>query len=68
MDEKWLDELLQRLESAHNRKKERLLIIANTEIEAIQREDTAYYDGIYDAIKEVKNQLKKDGGRKGGDE
>lgn len=68
MDEKWLDELFQQLESAHNRKKERLLIKANAEIEAIQREYAAYYDGIYDAIKEVKNQLKKDGERKGGDE
>ena len=66
MDEKWLDELLQQLESAHNRKKERLLIKANAEIEAIQREDVAYYDGVYDAIKEVKNRLKKDGERKGG--
>ena len=65
MDEKWLDELIQRLDSTHSRKKDRLLIKANAEIEAIQREAVAYYDGVCDAIKEVKNRLKKDGEYKG---
>ena len=36
------------------------LIKAKAEIEAIQREDTAYYDGVYDAIKEIKNALKQE--------
>lgn len=57
MNAKELDEVLERLAAAHSRKKERLLIKANAEIEAIQREDTAYFDGAYDAIKEVKNLL-----------
>lgn len=51
------DKVLNRLSAAHSRKKEILLIKANAEIEAIQREDTAYYDGVYDAIKEVKALL-----------
>lgn len=55
-----LDAILSKLESAHNRKKERLLIKANAEIEAIQREDTAYYDGAYDAIKEIRQILSED--------
>ena len=54
------DSILSKLESAHNRKKERLLIKANAEIEAIQREDTAYYDGAYDAIKEIRQILSED--------
>lgn len=57
MNAKELDEVLERLAAAHSRKKERLLIKANAEIEAIQREDVAYYDGAYDAIKEVKELL-----------
>ena len=52
-----LDKVLDMLSAAHSRKKERLLIKANAEIEAIQREDTAYYDGVYDAIKNVKALL-----------
>ena len=52
-----LDKVLNRLSAAHSRKKEILLIKANAEIEAIQREDNAYYDGAYDAIKEVKALL-----------
>ena len=55
-----LDSILSKLESAHNRKKERQLIKANAEIEAIQREDTAYYDGAYDAIKEIRQILSED--------
>ena len=51
------DKVLNRLSAAHSRKKEILLIKANAEIEAIQREDNAYYDGAYDAIKEVKALL-----------
>ena len=45
MNARELDEVLERLDAAHSRKKERLRIKANAEIEAIQREDTAYYDG-----------------------
>lgn len=58
MEDKKLDEILDKLASAHSRKKDRLLIKANAEIEAIQREDTAYYDGVYDAVKEIKALLR----------
>lgn len=59
MKEKDLEKVLADLAAAHNRKKEKLLIKANAEIEAIQREDTAYYDGAYDAIKAVKALLRQ---------
>ena len=52
-----LDKILDTLASAHSRKKQIQLTKANAEIEAIQREDAAYYDGAYDAIKYVKNLL-----------
>ena len=52
-DEK-LDLLMIRLQNAHERKKDIALAKANAEIETIRREHEAYWDGVYDAIKEVK--------------
>lgn len=62
MDYNDLDKILETLESAHSRKKQIQLTKANAEIEAIQREDVAYYDGAYDAIKRVKELLHSEEG------
>lgn len=63
MDAKKLEEVFDNLVSANHRKIERRLIKANAEIEAIQREETAYYDGAYDAIKKVKELLREGDGK-----
>lgn len=55
MSDKELDLLLLRLQNARERKRDIALAKANAEIETIRREFEAYWDGIYDAIKEVKN-------------
>ena len=55
-----LERIFNDLTCAHARKRDNALIKAKAEIEAIQREDTAYYDGVYDAIKEIKNALKQE--------
>ena len=60
MNKNDLDEIFDKLINAHDRRKQVALIKANAEIETIQREDTAYFDGAYDAIKEVKRLLEKD--------
>lgn len=57
MNKKELDEVFDSLVSANHRKTERRIIKANAEIEAIQREETAYYDGAFDAIKKVKELM-----------
>lgn len=49
-----LDRILASLDARYQRTKEQRLIKARAEIEAIDREYTAYYDGAYDAIKAVK--------------
>ena len=49
-----LDRILARLDAKYQRTREQRLIKARAEIEAIDREYTAYYDGAYDAIKAVK--------------
>lgn len=49
-----LDQILASLDARYQRKKEQRLIKARAEIEAIDREYTAYYDGVYDAIRAVK--------------
>ena len=53
-----LDKITETLSIAHCRKRDILLAKANAEIAAIQREDAAYYDGAYDAIKRVKELLR----------
>ena len=59
MNDKELDLIMVRLQNARERKKEIALTKANAEIEAIRREADAYWDGVYDAIKEVKNAMPK---------
>lgn len=52
-----LDMILDALVSKHNRKRDIALIKANDEIRAIEREDVAYFDGAFDAIKAVKERM-----------
>lgn len=52
-----LDKILSELDAVMRRKKEILLVKARTEIDTLDREATAYYDGAYDAIKVVKQRL-----------
>lgn len=59
MTEKELDAIMMRLTNARDRKKDIALTKANAEIDAIRREAEAYWDGVYDAIKEVKNAMPK---------
>ena len=62
MDEDKLEKVFDMLIAANQRKIERRLTKANDEIEAIYREQTAYYDGAYDAIKRVKELLRAEEG------
>lgn len=57
MTDKELDSIMARLTSAREHKKQIQLAKANAEIEAIQREAGAYWDGVYDALKEVRSAL-----------
>ena len=49
-----LDKIFESLTSAYHRKTQIALTKANAEIATIQREDVAYYDGAWDAIKRIK--------------
>lgn len=55
MTDKELDLLLLRLTNARLQKRDIALAKAQAEIDTIRREYEAYWDGVYDAIKEVKN-------------
>lgn len=55
MTAKELDNIVTRLESARQHKKQIQLTKAQAEIDTINRCAEAYFDGLYDAIKEVKN-------------
>ena len=48
-----LDKLLQKAD----RKRGVALVKANAELQTINREYTAYYDGAYDAIKAIKEAM-----------
>lgn len=63
MTVKELDAILAYLEKKRQHKKDIQLAKAQAEINAIHRESEGYFDGIYDAIKEVKELLpiEKDG-------
>lgn len=52
-----LDNILNQLTAKRERKKEIALAKAQAEIQTIQREADAYWDGLYDAIRAVKNLL-----------
>lgn len=53
MTNKELDIIRNRLEQERQRKQDIQMIKAKTEIDNISRETTAYYDGVYDALKAV---------------
>lgn len=57
MTKKELDSIVDRLTSAREHKKQIQLAKAQAEIETIKREADAYWDGVYDALKEVRNAL-----------
>lgn len=57
MTNKELDEIIKKLETARMQKRDIQLAKAQKEIEAINREAEAYWDGVYDAIKAVKNAM-----------
>lgn len=52
-----LDAILDKLSSRRDLKKQVALAKAQAEIQTIQREADAYWDGLYDAIKAVKEIL-----------
>lgn len=55
-----LEQIFNDLTRAHARKRDNALIKAKAEIEAINREDTAYYDGVYDTIREINKALSQE--------
>ena len=59
MAEKDFDAILETLDRCAYQKKEIKLAKVKAEMEAIDREYVAYYDGAYDAIKAVRNALQK---------
>lgn len=65
-----LDAILDKLSSRRDLKKQVALAKAQAEIQTIQREADAYWDGLYDAIKAVKEILpppiKENGGAENG--
>lgn len=61
MTEKDFDAILEKLDHAAQRKRDVKQAAKRAEMEAIQLEYVAYYDGAYDAIKAVKNALQKEG-------
>ncbi len=62
MTEKDFDAILETLDRCAYQKKEIKLAKAKAEMEAIDREYVAYYDGAYDAIKAVKGFMAKQEG------
>lgn len=57
MTDKQLEEIMTRLTSANKHKTQIQLAKANAEITTIQREADAYWNGVYDALKEIKKAM-----------
>lgn len=62
MNDKEFDMILENLHRRALEKKDIKLAKAKAEIDAIDREYGAYYDGVYDAIKAVKAAMQKQEG------
>ena len=60
MTTKELEAIMDRLTSIREHKKQIALTKAQAEIQTIQRETDAYWDGMYDFCKEVKALLPKE--------
>ena len=50
------DEIISRLSDRANRKRDMKQAKAKAEFDSIDREYTAYIDGVYDAVKAIRNQ------------
>ena len=59
MNTKDLDAIMDRLTNIREQKKQIALTKAHAEIQTIQRETDAYWDGMWDFCKEVKKLLPK---------
>lgn len=57
MTDKQLEEIMTRLTSANEHKTQIQLAKANAEITTIQREADAYWNGVCDALKEIKKDM-----------
>lgn len=65
MTAKELDDIVARLDSARQHKKQIKLAKAQAEIDSINRCADAYYDGLYDMAREIKVRLLPDETPKG---
>lgn len=54
------DKILDDLEKGRRRERDIAITKAHAEIDAINREHEAYLDGIYDAVKVIKNRYEKE--------
>lgn len=61
MNEKDFDAILENLHRRALEKRDIKLAKAKAEMEAIDREYGAYYDGAYDAIKAIKAAMRQEG-------
>ena len=61
MTEKELDVIRNKLELDRQRKQDIQMIKAKAEMDNISRETTAYYDGVYDALKAVAVLISEEG-------
>lgn len=66
LTDKALKEIREKLEANANHKKDIALAKAQKEVETINREYVAYWDGLYDAIKAVSALIPADGGAENG--
>lgn len=54
------DKILTDLENGRLRKRDMALVKAHAAVETINKECEAYLDGIYDAVKVIKNRYEKE--------